>query len=301
MADLAHQIVDKGQAASVRRALHLRALHKRSPVAFDVPLEPRASSTPPAALVARLSRNRTLLPSELHARLAGAIARRERVLFDRLSALAHLSDRLERAAARRTAVQVARSAKLAAQAATAATRIALAKATRTRFALFAAERMRAAQAKRTTARDATLCRLRTADRKIDEASVRRALLLYRFAGKAQRQRARAVAFKREAARLAAATRYEASVDRGTAAAARREKYLSERVARAKMSALPRKTAVKLSATAEGNVRVTLVLPGDLADDEAEPEEAVVPDVVEDKLTADTGVLGRLWRKVFGFW
>lgn len=301
---LAHTIVEKAQAADVRRAWHLKssAHRKLAPVLIEVAL-PKRPDAAPAALVARLSTKPTAVAEQLVVRHQRAAAAREQLLSERLTAISARAARADAARFRRAVALDKRRAKSAAQMAAAAQATASAMAARTASARQMNLRVRAAVAKR-MAHDVVALGLRlAAAEKRDQASAKRAALLA-ARGAAQRTAATAAAARRAAADKAVVARGEANAGLVAKASERRVALLSARVAKAKMSAIGRSTAVKLS-TAEGcGVVVKLVPPSDNKTADGEASLVVPPSPAggqpeEKAKKSGGGLLGRMLGGLFG--
>jgi len=279
--ELKHQIVEKGQAAEVRRALFLKApsTKKLAPCALDFDFK-RAAAVPPADLVARLSAKPVFIAEEASARHQRAATNRERVLLNTLTKLTARANCAAAAAGRREAVLEARIVKLAVKQAKALT----ATATRAPRTL---ERAGAAESKRTAARYIQLGVLLAKAQKREQAATKRTALARATAAADSRlKRAAAVEARRKAQDEATAAKGEVKAKGVTSATERRAAVLSGRVARAKMSAIRRNTAVKLT-TAAGGVQVAVEGEAPKAAEKTSEEAAAV------------GFVGRVFGRFFG--
>ncbi|KAL1528401.1 hypothetical protein AB1Y20_009750 [Prymnesium parvum] len=250
--ELAHQICEKGQAAAVRRMLHLKATVKKpSPQVITVPFQRHGVPAPPH-LVERLSAVPSHSADAIAARHRRAAEARASQLFSKLSKLSSQVARVEAAKARRAAATRALATKTATKAASAARLVAEARSRRVSRALSNRERLVLAAVKRVTLRSLRLGAML-------EKTQRRHLAATAAAATppptAVAARAAKVAARRAEQDGAVLARGKALAEREARAHARRASLLSGRVAMAKMSAIRRSQPAKLAVSAEGGVNV----------------------------------------------
>lgn len=254
--DLAHSIVEKSQAAEVRRIFHLKAgVHKKmGPCVLN--FDSARSGTAPRALIERLSTTKTVCAEQLAEHEQAVASRRELVISRKLSKLSVGTKRVECARSRRAAALEARKAKLLVKKASVAQAVMDAMSRRTASARVAIERAAAAADKREAQRSAKLGVLSAKAHKRDLASSTQRTLLKRGSARSTK-RAQAVAARRTAFDLATLARGKACAASLARAAERRGAVLAGRIARAKMSSLSRMMAVTL--IAKGGVDVKLMV------------------------------------------
>ena len=255
-----HQQVEKEQAAAVRAQLALRKRAGRKPgsFAFDIAFEKvNANAKPAAALLARLNAKPTTNAAAAAERHERASTRAVALLVGKALKTLQSTDRRSKAAAAHRALMIRiRRAKMAAKEIASASTSATMRTERLATVVLMNKRVKVAGAKRAAARRAQLGRLASLAGRGAAVDKKR---LSRLATKPSHE-ARALLFTsaRAAQDRAARDRGELQAKRAATAADRRSHSLSATVAKAKMSAVSRATAVKLIIVASPDSGMALV-------------------------------------------